>query len=161
MKKILTYALLFVAPIVTLTACSNDNDLPDVKFDVTFSGGVVDDSNGIIYVVAGDTLTVNSVSVTNVESNKVAAVTGVEYYWDYDFIGSSPFEPYRFKIYVGEETPLGAHNLTLRAGVVAVDKQPAVAVLDYNVEVVADSTDIPQTATNASVSAVVTPQANS
>lgn len=143
MKKILSLMLVGMALVCSLSSCSDENSIPDVNFKVDFSGGVVDPSTGTIYVVQGETLKINSVTVTNVESDKAAAVTFVEYYWDYGLLGTSSIMPYEFTIITTEGTALGGHELTLRAGVVAVGKEPAIAVLGYNVEVVQDAADIP------------------
>lgn len=143
MKKSLLAAFLVAALPMFFASCSNEDDLPDVDYNVQFSGVTVDNATGTLYLVQGDTLKVESITVTNNESNKNAAITGAEYFWDYYLLGRSPLPPYGFKIATNEDTPLGAHDLTIRMGVVAVDKEPAVGILSYQVEVVPDSTALP------------------
>ena len=141
MKKIYSFALALLALPFILSSCSNDNELPNVAFNMAVSGGVMD--NNTIYIVRGDTLNIESLNVTNLDSDKAAAVTDAQYYWDYNFIGANPFAPYNFSIDVGDSTAVGDHMLTVRAGVIAVDKTPAFAIVDYPVVVVADSTQMP------------------
>lgn len=127
-------------------SCSNDNDLPNVNYNIQLGGGAkLNPDDGTIYVMQGDTLAIKSLAVTNNESGKSAAITDAQYYWDYNYIGGNPFAPYNFNIYITDETPVGGHNLTIQCSVVAVDKTPAVGVIDYPVVVVADSTQMPTT----------------
>lgn len=141
MKKILSLALLVAALPFAMVSCSDDDNLPKVDYDISFSGATLD--NGTLYVVQGDTLKVNSITVKNQDSDKNAGLTNAEYFWDYYFVGNSPLPPFNFSIATNQDTPLGEHALTIRMGVVAVDKEPAVGVVDYPVMVVADSTQLP------------------
>ena len=150
MKKFLTYALAIIALPFAVSSCSDDNDLPNVDYSIAISGAVVNDSTGTIYVAQGDTLNIESITVKNLESDKNAAVTDAEYYWDYNFIGNSPLPPYGYKIYVSDQTPLGDHELTIRMGVVAVDKSPAVGIVSYNVVVVENDSTATTPATQLS-----------
>lgn len=145
MKKLLLFSFIAAVLPLALVSCSDDNSLPDVDYSIAISGGSVDENTGTIYVAQGDTLTVESISVINNEANKNAAITGAEYYWDYNFIGASPLPPYGFKVYVSDETPVGAHELTIRMGVAAVDKEPAIGIVNYNVEVVPAQDETPST----------------
>lgn len=144
MKKTF-YAILALAA-VTLggaTACSDTNDLPDVSYNISLSGGQLNAANGTLYVVRGDTLKIDSISVTNNEPGKAAAITDAAYYWDYNFIGVNPFMPYGYKIYIDPATPTGGHDLSIKLNVVAVDKTPAFGIVDYPVIVLSDSTQLP------------------
>lgn len=152
MKKTLAYALLAVALPLAVTSCSDDDSLPNVDYNIAISGGVIDD--GTIYVVQGDTLAVTSLSVTNNESGKAAAITDAQYFWDYNFIGANPFAPYGFKIVINDAIPTGGHDLSIKCGVVAVDKEPAIGVVNYPVMVVADSTQMPATQVQTTTSTV-------
>ncbi|MDE6301162.1 MAG: hypothetical protein K2M19_05560 [Muribaculaceae bacterium] len=138
-KKFLL-ALTVALPAVAFTSCSDDDDLPDVNFDVAVSGGTVVD--GTIYTVAGETLKIDGIKVINNE-NKNAIITYANYYWDYRFIGQNPVEPYGFEIYISEETEPGEHLLEIYTPVYAVDKEPAFAVLAYPVMVVEDASQLP------------------
>ena len=146
MKKNLPFALLIAALPFVATSCSNEDDLPNVDYSVEITGALVDQETGTIYVAQGDTLNIESITVKNLDSDKNAGITGAEYFWDYNFIGNSPFAPYGYKIYVSDETPLGEHALTIRMGVVAVDKEPAVGIVNYNVQVIPNDNDAPSTA---------------
>ena len=151
MKKHLFLAVALIATCLGFSSCSDDNDLPNVDFTVDFEGGVVDPSTGTIYVVQGDELEVTSITVHNLDSDKNAGITGVQYYWDYNLIGISPVAPFGFSIATSEDTAIGTHALSIQAGVVAVDKEPAFAVLEYPVEVVASPEDIPVTDTTGTL----------
>lgn len=139
----MSLALIVGAAVFGFTSCSDEDSLPNVDYDIAFSGATLDPATGTLYVVQGDTLTIDSIGIRNLESNKNAAITGADYYWDYRFIGPSPFEPFGFRIPISENVATGAHNLTIQMGVVAVDKEPAIGIADYTVMVVPDSTDIP------------------
>lgn len=144
MKKTLCFALLLTLLVpCAITSCSDEDSLPNVDYNITISGGVINPENGTIYVVQGDTLAVTSLSVTNNETGKAAAINGAEYYWDYNFIGGSPFPPYGFNIVINDAIATGAHDLTIQCGVLAVDKEPAVGLVNYPVMVVPDSTQLP------------------
>lgn len=139
MKKILML-LMAVLPLA-LASCSDKNDLPDVDFEVQISGGVY--SDGSLYVVQGQTLTIDAINVTNREAGKAAAITSAAYYWDGYYLGTNLMPPYGFEIETTAETPLGRHLLEITAPLIAVDKEVATSVLVYDVYVVADATDLP------------------
>lgn len=142
MKKSFFYLLLLAAlPILGFTSCSDDDDLPNVDFSLEISGGVSVD--GVIYVVQGDTLSIDAVNVTNVDSDKSALITAATYYWDAFRLGISTLPPYGFEIVTGEGTSLGKHELAIECPVYAVDKSPAIANVFYPVQIVADEADIP------------------
>lgn len=140
-KAFLCMLLLASLPMIGLTSCSDDDDLPDVDFHLDISGGVSVD--GVIYVVEGEDLVINSVSVTNNESDKSAIITAATYYWDAFRLGTSAVPPYGFTINISEGTALGKHELTIECPVYAVDKSPAVANVFYPVQVVESADDIP------------------
>ncbi len=141
MKK-LYYLLLCALPLIGFTSCSDDdNDLPDVDFILSVNDAVFKDNT--IYVVAGETFTVDGIQVVNNEKGKEALFTYAEYFWDYQRLGVSAQEPYGFEIYVSPDTPLGTHLLEIYAPVYAVDKTPAFAMVSYTVEVVESADDLP------------------
>ena len=149
MKKIF-YLFAALIPALAFTSCDDKNDLPDVDFNVTVSGASF--VNNDIYVVQGDTLRVDGVSVINNEHNKGVMIPYVNYYFDGFFVGQNPIEPYGFDIVVTDAVPVGKHSLELTAPVYAVDKEPGYAVLSYTVNVVASSDDIPATAVQNNIS---------
>lgn len=154
MKKFLSLAIILLALPFAFTSCSDKDDLPNVDYTISIAGGVMDQATGTIYVVQGDTLEIESLSVTNLDSNKEAAITGAEYYWDYNFIGNSPLPPYGFDIVVSDGVSLGEHLLTIRTGVVAVDKEPAVGIVNYTVQVVESEDQLPGNANSRSYTVV-------
>ena len=151
MKKIRT--LLFTA--LTLGACAgftscsdDDNDLPDVTFEVSIEGGVFDD-DGDIYVVQGDVLNVTSVTVKNNEPNKGATIANLSYYLEGIYLGTTNLPPFSCRDITGPDTPVGDYDLDITCNVLAVDKEVAVAALDYDIEVVPDASYLPAGHTSA------------
>lgn len=144
------FLLLYLVPMfilgLSLTSCNDDDDLPDVDFYVSISGG--ENIDNTIYLVRGDTLYVDSVKVVNREQGKEALISSATYYWDYVRLGTAVLPPYGFAIVTTEQTPTGNHLLQIETPVAAVDKSLGIAVLGYNVTVVADSTEIPQVTPN-------------
>lgn len=155
MKKFIYLAIALMALPFALTSCSDDDDLPNVDYSIAISGGVYNQDDNTIYVVKGDTLKIDSIGVQNLDSNKPAAITGADYYWDYAWLGASMLPPYGYNIVITDATPVGKHLLQIKTGVVAVDKAPGVGIVAYQVNVVADSTDLPATAAGHSLT--VTP----
>ncbi|MCM1033180.1 MAG: hypothetical protein NC405_05425 [Odoribacter sp.] len=139
--KRLFYLFIFALPLIGFTACDDDNDLPDVDFIIDISDASYVD--GTIYVVAGETFTIDGIKVVNNEKGKEALITYAEYFWDYQRLGVSASDPFAFEIYVSPETPLGEHLLEIYSPVYAVDKTPAFAMQAFNVQVVASASDIP------------------
>ena len=153
MKKVFFYMLLLAAlPIIGFTSCSDDDDLPDVDFSIQISDAV--NVDGTIYVVRGDTLTIDSIGIVNNESNKSAIITAATYYWDAYRIATVAVPPYGFDFPTDENTPLGRHEIAIECPVYAVDKSPAVANLFYPVEVVENASDIPGGADSGTTSFV-------
>lgn len=141
MKKLLT--LLLLVPALAFVACSNDDkDLPKVDFDVTFENAT--NVDGTLYVVQGDTFEVASIEVRNLESTKGAYIPQAAFYWDYFYIGASIEPPFAFAVATQSTTPVGLHSLQINCPVYAVDKEPAFAVIEYKVQVVASADDIPE-----------------
>lgn len=145
LKKFLL-ALAVALPAVAFTSCSDDDDLPDVTFDVTVSGGTVYD--GKIYVVAGNDLTIDGIKVINNEK-KPAIISYANYYWDYRFLGRNLIEPYGYELYISNETAPGEHLLEIYAPLYAEDKAPAFAVLAYQVVVVEEESQLPEGGTSS------------
>ena len=78
MKKLLY--LLLLLPLGLFSSCDDDNDMPDVTMNVSMSNVVQYD--GITYVVAGDVIKVNGVTVKPVTGGNAAIAGGVTYIWD-------------------------------------------------------------------------------
>lgn len=143
MKKFI-YLLLLLVPTFGLVSCSDDDDLPNVTFDITFDKAVEHD--GKVYVVQGDTAEVTSITVTNKEAGKAAFITDAIYYWDGYYLGASFQSPFSFKLGTSDKTPVGRYTLDITCALFAVDKSPATAVVRYPVYIVASADDIPDQA---------------
>ncbi len=152
MKKIHTLLLSAIAMAVCagFTSCEDDDDLPDVTLGITIEGGVFDD-DGDIYVVQGDGLNVLSVNVQNNVPGQTAALANVSYYFDYKFIGTTNIPPFRCAGLTGTDTPVGDYDLDITCNVLAVDKEVATALLDYDIEVVPDASYLPANGTQTIV----------
>lgn len=152
MKKIhlLLMSVVAFAMSLGLTSCNDDNDLPNVDMSITISGAKAVD--GTIYVVQGDTLTIDAITVKNLDSNKNAAITAATYYWDYYRLGTAMIPPYGFNIATTSETSLGKHLLEIESPVYAVDKAPAVGIQVYDVVVVSSEDEIPSGTITTTVS---------
>ncbi len=138
-------ALLMLLP---LAACHDDDDnLPRVDFGLVISGGTY--SDGSIYVVQGDTLEIEAITVTNLEQGKAAAITAATYYWDGYCLGTNIQPPFGFEIFTDDKTPLGCPSLEITSPLLAEDKSIATAVLVYPVVVVATEDGLPGTGTTA------------
>lgn len=140
MKKIL-YLAAIVAASFSLYSCDDHADIPDVDFNVSISGGVFD--NNTIYVVRGNTLSIDNVQVVNNESGKGVTLPYVNYYLNHQFMGQNSEEPYGFEITFPESMILGKYVLEITAPVFAVDKEPGYAVLTYNIKLVESADDVP------------------
>lgn len=142
-----------------LTSChDDDDDLPNVDFDVTFEDAVTDD-NGVVYVVQGESFSVESIKVINREPGKSALITSATYFWDAFPLGTSATAPFGFEIETSSTTPLGDHSLQISCPVFAVDKEAATALVSFTVRVVASEDDLP-TVSGATSHSVVTPSIN-
>lgn len=137
MKRL--YYLLLALPLALFASCDDDNDLPEVTFDVTMSGGV--ESNGEIYVVQGETLTVDEVKVTS-DTNKAATLGATTYYWSGLPVGTTIVVPFSWEFNTADLEP-GKYALQIQTNVYQTDKSPAVAMLSYVVNVVASAEDLP------------------
>jgi hypothetical protein len=146
MKKLLFACLLALPLAFVAPSCDDDENLPDVELNVSFSGAKFID--GALFVVQGDTITIDSVTVTNLEKGKAAALMSATYYWDAFRLGTAVVQPYKFQIVTNDSTPVGQHLLQIETPILADDKSAAIGVVSYAVEVVADSTEIPQLPVN-------------
>lgn len=135
-------------PVIFLASCHDDDDLPDVNMGMELSGGVVAD--GSIYVVEGDTLFVDSVSITSNITDKTAAIIALTYRldgWPFVTVGQMPFATMvpTYNLEVGE------HKFGFEGPIVQESKTPATAYSMYRLIVVSDSTQIPVTGTTRDI----------
>ncbi len=148
MKKILLI-LGLVLPMLGFVACDNDKDMPNVTFSIEIDDAVK--VGNTIYVVSGDTIDIESITVRNNESDKGAGIASASYYWDHIFIGTNVLAPYGMDIAIGETVPVGNHELVIECPVFAQDKSLATAWLGYEVKVVESEEDIPDNGTTTFV----------
>lgn len=139
MKK-LYYFLLLALPMFFVTSCDDDDSLPEVNITLDISGGVNVDKT--LYVVAGDTLNIDGIVVTNLEKDKSAIITEAAYSWDYGPVFLSVNPPYGAS-FVTNESLIGNHLIQIQCPLYAVDKSPAVIHMSCKVTVVASADDIP------------------
>lgn len=140
MKKL--FYLLFLLPLAFFSSCSNDDDLAEVDITTTLSG--VTEIGETFYTVVGDTISIDSISVSSL-TDKAAAVTGVRYFFDgYPIFGTIE-APFNFKINT-EGVQEGTHTLAIAATVLQVDKSITSVALNYPVKIVLSEEDLPQDA---------------
>lgn len=152
MKKFRTFLLtaLSLAVCAGFASCSDDDDLPDVNLGITIEGGVFG-PDGDIYVVQGDQLNVLSVDVQNNVPGQNAALANVSYYFESRYLGTTNLPPFACEGLTGTDTPVGDYDLDITCNVLAVDKELAIASLEYDIEVVPDASFIPVGSTNSFV----------
>ena len=135
MKRV--FYFLLVLPLM-LVSCKDDNEMPNVDFKVDISGGKF--VNNTIYVVKGDTLTIESVEIVSHDRN--AAIGEVSYYWDGQFLFTNPFPPYKINIATDKMT-LDFHRLHFNCPVYIEDYPILTAYFDYKVKLVELPDSIP------------------
>lgn len=138
MKRII-YTLLAL-PLLMLAACSNDDDLPQVDFDVSFSGAT--NVDGTFYVIQGDQFTVDAITVTPVSGTKQATIGAVSYIWDYIAFGTVIEAPFTMSLQTSN-LPVGRHVLQIEASILQVDKAIGMAYFSYPVVIVESADEIP------------------
>ena len=137
MKKL--FYLLFALPLL-LISCDDDNKLPDIQMNVEILGATK--SDGVLYIVQGETLTIDKITVSSTSATKGIALGGATYYWDYYPVATTNTVPYTMSIETGN-APVGNHLLQIECPVFAVDYSAAVAVLTYKVKIVESADEIP------------------
>lgn len=142
MKKLMLTLLLGIPMLFAATSCDDDKDLPQVDISVNVTGAVTD--NGVVYVVKGDTLSINGIQVTNLDKGQAASITApVTFYWDGLWMAGG--QTWVFPTLLSTwDIPVGDHILMLEMGVIANDKSPAFAVVTIPVVVVASADDLPK-----------------
>lgn len=138
MKRIFSY-LFMVLPMLMITSCDDDHDLPPVNVTIDVSGVTVVDND--LYVVQEDGFEVDAVNLEN-HSNKNAVIGATSYFWDGWHVGTTAQAPFAFEFNM-DETQIGAHLFQVECSIYAVDYAPAVAQLGYKIHVVESADDIP------------------
>ncbi len=152
MKKV--FYLLLVLPLL-MVSCDDDHDddFPRVKMSIDISGAKVIDNT--IYVVQGDTLSIDSISVVPVKHNQKVVIAATSYYWDRMYVGTATIPPFDYSVDTGL-LMTGRHLLQMRSSLLAVDYPPVVAIMTYPVRIVEDEADIPDG--NIETTLIITPE---
>jgi len=138
MKRIFSY-LLMALPMLMITSCDDDHDLPPVNVTIDVSG--VTEVDNALYVVQEDGFEVDAVNLVN-RGNKNAVIGATSYFWDGWHVGTTAQAPFAFEFNL-DETQIGAHLFQVECSIYAVDYAPAVAQLSYKIHVVESADDIP------------------
>ncbi|MCM1369813.1 MAG: hypothetical protein NC204_05510 [Candidatus Amulumruptor caecigallinarius] len=138
MKHAIIYTIILLS-ILGLTSCSDDNDGPDVDITIAYDNVVEEGSR--IYVVEGTPLIIKGIYVESANGS-AAAISGVNYYWNYCNVGFSNTAPFSFNFDTSYLRP-GNYILGMKFNVLQVDKSIAVASIVQNVTVVASAEDLP------------------
>lgn len=138
--KRLIYCLLALPMLFMASSCSNDDDLPEVSFKISFSGMTYVD--GTFYVVQGTDFSIDGITVTPADGTKEAAIGAVTYGWDYMDVGTV-IEPPFGSTFTTEALEPGNHVLQMEASILQVDKALAIGYFTYPVKIVASADDIP------------------
>ncbi len=137
MKKL--FYLMLALPLF-MVSCSDDDDLPNVGITANFEGGT--QVNGSYYVVRGDTLYVEGMTLENYGSDE-ATIGGVRYFLDYMPIGTSIVPPYGISI-VTDNLPVGNHLLQAEMPIYAVGYSICTGYISKKVTIVGEAADIPE-----------------
>ncbi len=140
MKKL--FYLLLALPLFAFVACSDDDkDIPNVDVNVAISGAYQVPDDNVIYVVQGETMTIDDVTLTS-HTGKEAVISSVTYVWDYVSVGTSVISPFTRSFEMVDVAP-GNHVLQLNMVIAAVGYPITNGVVAYPVKVVASVDDLP------------------
>lgn len=139
MKKFL-YLLLVMPFLCALSACDDDDNIPQVNLSIDYKGATLQD--GVLYVVQGEPLEITALRAIPDEGTKAATISSATYYWDgipAERIFASPF-PVTVNT---TDMEVGRHTLGVYANVLQVDKSIGFAAADFPVVIVASSDELP------------------
>lgn len=141
MKKFF-YLLLALPLFASLAACNDDDDknIPDVSVSIDYSGGTLND--GVLYVVKGETLSIEGLTVTPAPGTGKAVLGQTTYIWDGRPFYTTGIAPFAVDIDT-EDMAEGPHTLTVNTQIFQVDKSTGWGVFRYKVEIVAAAEDQP------------------
>lgn len=130
MKKVI-FALMLLPLLALLPACSDDdNDLPEVDFEVVMSGGEQNPDDNKIYIVRGDTLTIES--ITPISRNGKKATLGLTtFYLNGLPQAQTVTVPFGAKFATADMQP-GEYTFQIKTSVYQIDKSAAFALLSYD-----------------------------
>lgn len=141
MKKILL--TLLALPLLAITACSSDDDKPQVNVDLSYGNSTV--ANNEVYVVKPDTFKVTSVKVTPVREGHKATNGPVSYFLNGVPLGTNPVQPFGIAIPT-DDMETGAYSLQLSMPILEEGCELANGLVSVTVNVVASADDIPSAA---------------
>lgn len=139
--KLLVLPLLACLPMTAFVSCGDDDDTPDVDLSISIEDATVVDD--VIYVVKGETLKITAVNIKNNEPGKKALITSATYFVDGVRLGTIIIPPYGFEIPFKRDAAVGGHAMQIVCDIAAEGKALGIAVLNYDVVVVEDASDIP------------------
>lgn len=140
MKRL--FYLLIALPLLGFAAVSCDDDkAPNVDVMIDYVNATV--SNGSVYVVKGDTLVVDSLYVSAVNTSHNATIVGpVSYYFNGLPIGRVIVPPY--KLYIPtSDLDVGAYQLQMTMTVAEEDYPLGICSSEATINVVSSVADIP------------------
>ncbi len=151
MKKFLL-ALLFLPLFGLLSSCSDDEkDLPEVDMEVTVSGAVEHNDEGVLYIEQGKELVINALKV--IPRNGQSATIGLTtYYLDGIPQLQTATEPFGATLSTKELLP-GDYTFQIKSAVYQIDKSAAFMLLTFKLVVTEE-----QQPDSPEGGAVVTPQ---
>ena len=141
MKKYFYYILLLLPLAMVATACDDDDDnkVPDVSVNATISGGVFYEDE--IYVVQGEELKIDALSLVN-RTKKDGAMGAVTYYWDNYLIGTNITQPFSLTVNTADQ-PVGRHLLQAQMPRYLVDYPICWGYIQYYVNIVETADELP------------------
>ncbi len=140
MKKLLIFLITLPLLGAIFTACSDDKN-PDVTVTAEYENAVV--SNGMVYVVKGDTLVVDSLFVEAVNTSHKAMIIGpVSYYLNGYPVARVVVAPYKVAIPT-DSLAVGAYQLQIGLNVAEEDYPLGVTTSEVTVNVVNSVADVP------------------
>lgn len=138
MKKLAL--LLLPALMLAFTSCHDDDDLPQVSINTTYTGATMVD--GTLYVVQEQEFAITSVVATPLREGKNAGITAVDYGIDGWNVGYTAVAPFAITFDAGTFT-VGKHLLSMTMMIVEEGCSPATGYYATDLVVVATADEIP------------------
>ena len=134
------YLLLIAAPLLGITSCNPEDDLPDADLTVSYSGATeIDD---IFYVVKGTRLSIDEISVKSADASKKATIGASAYYWNYQYVGTTITEPFGMTFDTAS-MPTGDYMLQINTTVYQEGKSVGIAYMSFPVKIVEAPDGVP------------------